>query len=290
MIGVNLHVVGRRHHRPAALPEAAFDVAQARLGLGVQQVPAVCLDAVTAQLIEAGHAPDIRCDAEIFLQQFSRGNHFAQNRSAAQELHFRHFLVDLGFAEKIHTLEYPCFRALRHRRVCVVFVHHRDVIKHVLLLPVHAAQPVLHNHSKFISKSRVVGNTVGNGGSNQMAVSVLVLQTFAVERGAAGSAPEQEAARAGIACRPGEVADALETEHRIENVERNHRNAVRAVGGSGGDPRRHATSFADALLQNLPVFVFLVEHQLVGVLGCVELPHRGPDAQLPEHALHAESA
>ena len=123
-----------------------------------------------------------------------------------------------------------------------------------------------------------------------MTVPVLMLQTLAVERGAAGSAPEQEAARAGITSRPGEVAGALEAEHGIENVERNHRNAMRAVRRGCGDPRRHGTGFTDALLQNLPVFVFLVEHQLIGVLGCVELPDRGPDAQLPEHALHAECA
>ena len=60
-----------------------------------------------------------------------------------------------------------------------------------------------------------------------MAVAVLVLQAFAVERGAPGGAAEQEAARAHVARRPGEIADALEAEHRIEDVERDHRHAVR---------------------------------------------------------------
>jgi hypothetical protein len=54
-------------------------------------------------------------------------------------------------------------------------------------------------------------------------VAVLVLQAFAVERGAAGGAAEQEAARLHVAGRPGQVADALEAEHRVVDVERHHR-------------------------------------------------------------------
>src|SRR5690606_41098477 len=47
---------------------------------------------------------------------------------------------------------------------------------------------------------------------------------------------DQEAARAAVAGGPGQVADALEAEHRIEDVERQHRLVVGAVGGGGGDP------------------------------------------------------
>ena len=57
----------------------------------------------------------------------------------------------------------------------------------------------------------------------EVAVAVLVLQALAVERGAAGGAAHQEAARAHVARRPGEVADALKAEHRVVDVERDHR-------------------------------------------------------------------
>ena len=42
-------------------------------------------------------------------------------------------------------------------------------------------------------------------------------------------AAQQEAARAHVARRPAQVADALEAEHRIEDVERDHRHVVVGV-------------------------------------------------------------
>ena len=69
-----------------------------------------------------------------------------------------------------------------------------------------------------------------------MRVSILVLQTLAVQRRAARRGAEQEPARALIGRGPGEIADALHAEHRVEDVER-HRHFVRvAVRGGGGDP------------------------------------------------------
>ena len=54
-------------------------------------------------------------------------------------------------------------------------------------------------------------------------MAVLVLQAFAVQCGAAGRAADQETARAHVTRRPREIAHALETEHRVVDVERNHR-------------------------------------------------------------------
>ena len=86
-----------------------------------------------------------------------------------------------------------------------------------------------------------------------MAVAVLVLQAFAVERGAAGGAAEQEAPAAHVGGGPDQVADALEAEHRVVDVERDHRHAVVGVGGARGDERRHRAGFGDALFENLAV-------------------------------------
>ena len=115
-------------------------------------------------------------------------------------------------------------------------------------------------------------------------------QAFAVQRRAAGSTAQEEAARAHVAGRPREVADALEAEHRVEDVEGDHLHAVRRVRGGRGDPVAHGAGLVDALLQDLPALVLPVEHELVGVLGGVELPHLAPDPQLPEHPLHPEGA
>ena len=53
-------------------------------------------------------------------------------------------------------------------------------------------------------------------------MAVLVLQALAGQRGAPGGGAEQEAARLDVAGRPDEVADALEAEHRVVDVERHH--------------------------------------------------------------------
>ena len=59
-----------------------------------------------------------------------------------------------------------------------------------------------------------------------MAVAVLVLEAFARERGASGSAAEEEAARAHVGGGPDEIGDALETEHGVINEEGNGVDAV----------------------------------------------------------------
>jgi hypothetical protein len=58
------------------------------------------------------------------------------------------------------------------------------------------AQAVLDDHRELVGEGRVVGDAVGDGGGQQMAVAVLVLQALAVERGAPGGGAEQEAPRA----------------------------------------------------------------------------------------------
>ena len=255
----------------------------------MQQVPALHIKAVTAQFVEAGNAPDVCSNAEVFLQQFGPGNDFAQDGAATQQLHLGLVFLRFAFRQQIHALENAFFRTGRHRRVCVVLVHHGDVIEHVFLFLIHPPHAVLDDHRDFIGEGRVVGDAIGNGRSEDVAVTVLMLQTFAVQRGAAGGATKQEAARAQVARRPGQVADALEAEHRIEDVERDHHLRVVGIRRCRRNPRRHRTGFIDAFLQDLAALVFLVEHQLIGILRRIELADMGIDAQLAEHAFHAKS-
>ncbi len=63
-----------------------------------------------------------------------------------------------------------------------------------------------------------------------------------------------------------------------------------AVGGRCRNPRGHGTGFGDSLLQYLTLNIFAVIHQLICVFGKIQLPFRCVDAQLAEHALHAEGA
>jgi hypothetical protein len=117
-----------------------------------------------------------------------------------------------------------------------------------------------------------------------------VLQALAVQRRATGCRPDQEAACATVSRGPGEVSNPLETEHRIEDVEGDHRDPVVGVRRCRGNPRRERARLVDALLEDLTVLVLAIEHEVLGVFRRVELPHLREDPELAEHALHAESA
>ncbi len=146
----------------------------------------------------------------------------------------------------------PSAAAFGHVRVGVVLVHQGDVVVLVLLLVEHALHAVLDDHHHFEAEGRVVAATqLGIGAGQEVAVAVFVLQAFAVERGAAGGGAEQEAARAHVAGLPGAVADALEAEHRVVDVERQHRQVVGAVAGGRGHPAGERAGFGDAFLQHL---------------------------------------
>ena len=119
---------------------------------------------------------------------------------------------------------------------------------------------------------------------------VLVLQALAVQRRPACGGPEQEAPGLRIARRPGQVADALEAEHGVENIERHQGVAVRAVRGRRRQPRGEGARLVDALLEDLAVLGLPVRRDLAEVLRLVELALGGVDAELAEHAFHAERA
>ena len=117
-----------------------------------------------------------------------------------------------------------------------------------------------------------------------------MLETFAVEGGAASGCAHEEAAAAGIAEGPDGIADALEPEHRVIRVEGNHRHAVCRVRLAGGRETAHGAGFGDALFQDLAVLGFLVVEELIGIDGFVQLAVRGVDRNLAEEAFHAEGA
>ena len=111
-----------------------------------------------------------------------------------------------------------------------------DVIEHILLPFEHAPGTVPDNSRELVAEARIVGTAIRHGRGGEMRRTVLVLQAFARQRGAPGGAADEEAARAGIGRRPDQVADALEAEDRVVDVERQHRRAVRRIRGRRGEP------------------------------------------------------
>ncbi len=122
------------------------------------------------------------------------------------------------------------------------------------------------------------------------AVAVLVLQALARKRGPPRRSAAQEALAARIAERPDQIADALESEHRVVNEERNHLHAVIHVRRTRRRERRHRPCFGDSLFQNLPVLRFLVVQEHLRIVWFVKLALAGVNAELPEQRLHTERA
>ncbi|VDZ80846.1 Uncharacterised protein [Salmonella bongori] len=78
----------------------------------------------------------------------------------------------------------------------------------------------MHNDGHFVSIRRIVRDTVRDSQRLNVAVAIFVLQTFAVQGRTTGSSADQEAARLLVTRSPAQVANTLEPEHGVVDVER----------------------------------------------------------------------
>ncbi len=142
----------------------------------------------------------------------------------------------------------------------------------------------MHDDSNFVSVSRVVRDTVRDSQRLNVAVTIFVLQTFAVQGGTTGSTADQEATRLLVASRPAQIANTLEAEHRVIDVERDHRQIVGAVRGRRCQPGTTCAQLVDPFLQNLTFLVFFIVSNLLAVLRGVLLTVRAVNTNLTEQA------
>ena len=177
-------------------------------------------------------------------------------------------------------------RRIRHR---VVLVVQRKVVKDVLLLGVHAPYSFADDNGQFKGEGRVVAHQVRYRVGNDLGVTVLVLQTFAVERRATGRAAEEESPAHHVTAGPDHVAHPLETENRVEDIKRNGGYAMNRVRRAGRHEGGHGPGFADPLLQDLAVGFLAIRQQAVAIHRGVLLAFGRVDAGMLEQALEAES-
>ena len=156
--------------------------------------------------------------------------------------------------------------------------------------PVHAAQGVLDDVGDLVGERGVVVHAGRVRGGEQRGVTVLVLKSLAVEGGAPGRRAEQESAAQLVAEGPHLVAGALEAEHRVEDVHRDHELAVRRIRGARGGHGRHRAGLADPLMEHLARLGLAVGQQQVPVHGFVLLPVRRVDLRRREQGVHPEGA
>src|SRR5262245_10008567 len=211
------HVIGRCHDRSLASTKALLDIALARRLRRMEQIPSLGFHAIAAELIEARTAPNVSVDAEVLCQQIRSGDHLAQDGTGAEQLDAWPFAIP-RVAQEIHAAADTFLRAIRHRRMGIILVHQGDVVVDILPILEHAPKPVLDDHCDLVGEGRIIGDAVGDGRSEQVAVTVFVLQPLAIERRSSSSAAQQEAAAAHVAGSPSEISDTLQPKHRIIDI------------------------------------------------------------------------
>ena len=201
----------------------------------------------------------------VVRQDFLRAQGFVQNRAASKELHL--CVSTLCNVIAIHAAQDALGGAFRHVRLRVVLVIERQIVEPVFHLLVHAPDSILDNDRNFVGERRVVAVAGGNGACEYQAMAVLVLQSFARERGASTGSAHQETLAARVGESPDQIPDALEPEHRIVGEERDHRDAVVGVSGARRCERRHGASLVDAFFENLAVLGFPIKQEIFAITG-----------------------
>ena len=201
----------------------------------MQIVPVLTVHRVTTQFAVAGHTPHIATDVVLVLQNLLSTNGFAKNRPAAKQL----WTMPLAFsavcrAVSVHATDNAVdhITTIRHCWLNISFVVDGEIIENLFAFSVHATQAVLNDNSQLIAPGRIICTNCWDSRGHQLAVTVFVLQAFAVQSCSAGSSAAQEALAASISRTPDQVANSLETEHRIVNIERHHVHAEVGIGGT----------------------------------------------------------
>ncbi|MCG3129310.1 MAG: hypothetical protein FLDDKLPJ_00036 [Phycisphaerae bacterium] len=259
----------------------------------MQTVVPLALEGVAAQLGITGHRPDLGGNVILLGKNPLRVQHAVEDRPAPEKVDERLVLVaprQRRRPEPVHPLENPFrhLRTFRHRRHQVGLVLARQVIKDVLPRLVHPADALLHDHRQFVSVRRVVADAVRNHARQHQRMPVLMLKPLARQRRPARRAADQEPLPAGVREGPDHVADALEPEHRVKEIKRDHVHAVGGVGRARRRERSHRTRLGDALLEKLTLLRLAVVKEKVGIHRVVKLPLVSVNAVLAEQRVHPE--
>ena len=202
---------------------------------GVEPVPALRLERVAPEQRERGRAVHLRGDAELLGEECLRGEHLLEDRARADEAGTVGAAVDVGrLAEPVQPRDDSLIDPVGFRGLGVVLVVERDVVEDVLALGPHPIDPVAHDRCELVGERWIVLAKVRHDRREEMRVPIVVLEAFAGQAGPPRSRAHHEAPAAGVGEGPCLVARALEAEHRIEDVERDHREAVAGVGRPGG--------------------------------------------------------
>ena len=94
----------------------------------------------------------------------------------------------------------------------------------------HSLDPLANQRRHLVCEGWIVRGDVWHGVGDQLRVTIVMLQPFAGERGAPSRCADQESADARIAALPDLIANSLESEHGVEDVERDRPHCMRCIG------------------------------------------------------------
>ncbi len=223
---------------------------------GLVERSLVELDAFATHLRPRGDGPDVRDDTEVVLEKLLSLETPRHCNAGDEDLCATRILADTveaALLQEVHTLQdavdVDVLRLLRLHDRLVVDRHVEDDV--LGLLAVHALQTGADYVRDLVAVGRVVADDGRVGGREHRRVAVHVLGAFARQRRAASGRTDEEAARELIGSGPDAVAGALESEHRVEDVDRDHRLTVRRVRRAGGGEGRDGAGLVDAGVDDL---------------------------------------
>ena len=139
------------------------------------------------------------------------------------------------------------------RLVDRLVVHGEVVHDRLVVLAVHALDTAGYQVCNLEAEGRVIRNDRRVGGCQDRGVAIHVLQALTGQGGAAGGSTDDKAAAHLVAGGPEGIASALEAEHRVEDVQRDHGLALGGIRGSGGGKGCCRTGLRNALVHNLAI-------------------------------------
>ena len=155
---------------------------------------------------------------------------------------------------------------------------------------IHALKSGLHNVGDLVGVGGVIRDDCVVGRCQQRRVTIGVLKAFTGQGGATRGGAHDEAPRHLVTGSPHGIARALETKHRIEDIDRNHRFAKGGVAGTDRREGSKGSSLVDSGVQNLALGAFLVSQEQLAVDRCVSLAVRVIDLGGREVGIHSKGS
>ena len=157
-------------------------------------------------------------------------------------------------------------------------------------ITVHALQAIAHDVAQFVGISGVVTHEGVVRCRKYLRITIHVLEAFTRQGGATSSRANDEALRKLVAGSPELIACALETKHRVEDVEGDHGEVMGRVCGTDYLEGCGTSGLGDTGVQNLALLGFTVGEHHVRINRSVCLPRCIKDLRRGEDCIQTEGA